>query len=154
MFCLLLYNNDSHNYIYMCVCVYTYTYIYIYIHTHTHIHWVAQKVQNLPTMRETGVQSLVWEDPLEKGMTTHTSILAQRIPWTGRLVGYSPWSHKESDVTKQLTHTHILSLQSPPPHSHHTSPGHHKTSDWPSVLYISFPLVTCFIHDRVLSQFL
>ena len=39
-------------------------------------------VKNLPTMQDTGIQSLDWEDPLEKGMTTHSSILAWKIPWT------------------------------------------------------------------------
>ena len=39
-------------------------------------------VKNLPAMQETWVQSLGWEDPLEKGMATHASILAWRIPWT------------------------------------------------------------------------
>ena len=43
---------------------------------------VAQTVKNLPAMRETWVQSLVWENPLEKGMETHSSTLAWRIPWT------------------------------------------------------------------------
>ena len=43
---------------------------------------VAQLVKNLPAMGETCVQSLGWEDPLEKGMATHSSILAWRIPWT------------------------------------------------------------------------
>ena len=43
---------------------------------------VAQMVKNLPTMQETQVQSLVQEDPLEKGMAAHISILAWRIPWT------------------------------------------------------------------------
>ena len=43
---------------------------------------VAQLVKNLPAMRETWVQSLGWEDPLEKGTTIHSSILAWRIPWT------------------------------------------------------------------------
>ena len=43
---------------------------------------VAQLVKNLPAMRESWVQSLGWEDPLEKGKTTHVSILAWRIPWT------------------------------------------------------------------------
>ena len=42
----------------------------------------AQLVKNLPAMWETWVQSLGWEDPLEKGKTTHSSILAWRIPWT------------------------------------------------------------------------
>ena len=49
---------------------------------------VAHTVKNLPTMQETWVQSLSWEDPLEKGMATHSSILARRIPSaevTGRL---------------------------------------------------------------------
>ena len=41
---------------------------------------VAQTVKNLPAMWETWVQSLGWEDPLEKGMATHSSILAGRIP--------------------------------------------------------------------------
>ena len=43
---------------------------------------VAQLVKNPPAMRETWVQSLDWEDPLEKGMATHSSILAWKIPWT------------------------------------------------------------------------
>ena len=49
---------------------------------------VAQMVKNLPVMWETWIQSLDWEDPLEKGMATHSSILAWKIPWTeepGRL---------------------------------------------------------------------
>ena len=43
---------------------------------------VAQLIKNLPAMRETWVRSLGWEDPLEKGMVSHSSILACRIPWT------------------------------------------------------------------------
>ena len=42
---------------------------------------VAQMVKNLPAMLETLVQSLDWENPLEKGMATHSSILTWRIPW-------------------------------------------------------------------------
>ena len=51
----------------------------------TYFFWaffVAQTVKNLPTMQETWVRSLSQEDPLEKGMATHPSILAWRIPWT------------------------------------------------------------------------
>ena len=44
--------------------------------------WLAQIVKNLPPMLETWVRSLGQEDPLEKGMVTHSSILASRIPWT------------------------------------------------------------------------
>ena len=43
---------------------------------------VAQLVKNLPVMQETWVRSLGWENPLEKGKATHSSILAWRIPWT------------------------------------------------------------------------
>ena len=43
---------------------------------------VAQMVKNLPAMQKTWVLSLGWEDPLEEGTATHSSILAQRIPWT------------------------------------------------------------------------
>ena len=49
---------------------------------------IAQLVKNLPVMRETLVQLLGWEDPLEKGKATHSSILAWRIPWR------SPWGCK------------------------------------------------------------
>ena len=50
------------------------------------------------------VQSLGQKDPLEKGMATHSSILAWRISWTEEPGGgYSPWDHKESDTTEQLT---------------------------------------------------
>ena len=43
---------------------------------------MAQTVKNPPTMRDTWIQSLGWEDPLEKGMATRSSVLAWRIPWT------------------------------------------------------------------------
>ena len=43
---------------------------------------VAQRIKHLPAMQETRVRSLGWEDPLEKEMATHSSILAWRIPWT------------------------------------------------------------------------
>ena len=55
---------------------------------------VAQMVKRLPTMRETWVQSLGWEDLLEKEMATHSSILAWKIPWTEEPGSYSPWGHK------------------------------------------------------------
>ena len=57
-------------------------------HLPVHHALVAQKIKNLPAMWETQVRSLGWEDPLEKEMATHSSILAWRIPWTkepGRL---------------------------------------------------------------------
>ena len=48
---------------------------------------VVQTVKNLPAMQETQVQSPGWEDPLEKGIATHSSILAWRIPWTTQSMG-------------------------------------------------------------------
>ena len=48
---------------------------------------VAQTVKNLPTVQETWVRSLSREDPPEKGLVTHSCILAWRIPWTGELGG-------------------------------------------------------------------
>ena len=55
---------------------------------------VAQMVNNLPAMPETWVQSLGWEDPLEKGTAIHFSILAWRILWTKESGSYSPWGRK------------------------------------------------------------
>ena len=61
---------------------------------------VAQKLKRLPAMWETWVQSLGWEDLLEKKMATHSSVLAQRIPWTDELCGLQSMGHKESDTTE------------------------------------------------------
>ena len=57
-------------------------------------------------MQETQVRSLGREDPLEKGMVTHSSILAWEVPWTEELVGYSSWGCKESDMTEATEHAH------------------------------------------------
>ena len=66
---------------------------------------VAQMVKNLPAMQESQVQYLGQEDALEKGMATHSSILAWRIPWTEELSGLHTVHRaaKESDTTEQLT---------------------------------------------------
>ena len=64
-------------------------------------------VKNPTAIQETWVQFLGWEDPLEKGIATHSSILPWRIPWTEEPGGYSPWGPKESDTTERL---HLLSL--------------------------------------------
>ena len=60
---------------------------------------VAQLVNNPPAMQETWVWPLWWEDPLEKGKVTHSSILTWRIPWSP----CSPWDCKESDLTERLS---------------------------------------------------
>ena len=61
------------------------------------------EVKNPPTIQETWVQSLCWEDPLEEGVATPSNILAWRIPWTRNLVGYSPQGRKEWDMTERLS---------------------------------------------------
>ena len=64
---------------------------------------MAQTVKNLPAIQETGVLSLGQEDPLEKGMTTHSSILAWRIPWTEEPGGLQSRGTQELNTTEQLT---------------------------------------------------
>ena len=99
---------------------------------------VAQLVKNPPAMWETWVLSLGWEDPLEKGKGTHSSILAWRITWTyslrvtkhcprlsdfhfhfslsrdsgeqRSLVCYSPWGCKKLDITQQLNNNIYQSI--------------------------------------------
>ena len=56
---------------------------------------VAQSVENLPAVQDTRLRSLGWEDPLEKEMATHSSILAWKISWTEEPGGCSPWGRKE-----------------------------------------------------------
>ena len=63
----------------------------------------SDQVKNLPAMQETRVLSLGREDPLENGMTTHSSILAWEIPRTEEPGGLRPWGHKKLDTTEQLT---------------------------------------------------
>ena len=56
---------------------------------------VAQMVKNPPAMQEIWIRFLTWEDSLEKGIATHSSILIWRIPWTKDRGGlYSPWCHR------------------------------------------------------------
>ena len=62
---------------------------------------MAQLVKNSPPMRETWIQSLGWEVPLEKGKGTHSSILAWRIPW----------GLKELDTTEQLAKSGTIELR-------------------------------------------
>ena len=64
---------------------------------------VAHVVKNLPAMQETRVRPLDWENPREKGMATHSSVLALENSMDRG--GYSPWGHKELDVTEWITLT-------------------------------------------------
>ena len=83
--------------------------------THVHMHWtslVAQTVKHLPTMRETWVQSLGWEDPWRrKWQPTPVPLPGKSHGWRS-LAGYSPWGRKESDTTEQLHfHTSITMVR-------------------------------------------
>ena len=67
---------------------------------------MVQRLKHLPVMWETWVRSLGREDPLEKEMATHSSIVAWRIPWTEEIGGLQPTGRKQSDTTEQL-HFHF-----------------------------------------------
>ena len=74
---------------------------------------VAQSVKSLPAMWETWTRSLGWEDPLEKEMATHSSILAWRIPWTEEQFSFQSQRKavpKNVQTTTQLHSTHVLLL--------------------------------------------
>ena len=60
---------------------------------------IAQSVKNLPAMQETQIQFLGWEDPLEKEMATHSSILAWRIPWVEEPGRLQSMGSQELDTT-------------------------------------------------------
>ena len=72
------------------------------------MNWVGLpcKVKNLPAVQETQARSLGWEDPLEKGMATHSSIFAWRIPWQRSLVGHTQCMGSQS-VGTQLSNYHF-----------------------------------------------
>ena len=72
---------------------------------------VAQMVKNLPANAGDPVWSLGWEDPLEKEMATHSSILAWKIPWTEEPGGLQSMGSWESDTTKQLTRSLSVPLE-------------------------------------------
>ena len=63
-------------------------------------------IKNLPTMQETWIQSLDWEDALEKEMATHSSILTWEIPWTGEPGGLQSMG-SQRDMTEQLKTNNI-----------------------------------------------
>ena len=95
---------------------------------------VAQMVKNLLAVQETQIWSLGQQDPLKKGIATHSSIFAWRILWTEEPRGlHSPWGHKELDTTGQLSFSlyldsaHLLGHFQFPQKSGHTQ-GFHEFS--------------------------
>ena len=73
---------------------------------------MAQRIKNLPAIREAQVQSLDWEDLLEKGMAIHSSILARRIPWTEEPGGLQPMGLQSLTRLRDYTFTfHFHKMQ-------------------------------------------
>ena len=72
---------------------------------------MAQTIRSLPAMQKTWVQSLGQEDPLEKGMDTHSSIIAWEIPWTEESGKLQSIGCRELDTTEQLTLSLFFHLQ-------------------------------------------
>ena len=97
---------------------------------------MVQRLKRLPVMWETWVRSLGQEDPLEKEMATHSSILAWRIPWTEELGGLQSMGRKESDTTERLHfHFHLLCVR------------HHSISD----IYLIF-LTHCYYPHCIVTK--
>ena len=69
---------------------------------------MVQTVKNLPAVLETPLRSLGWEDPLEKGMATHSSVLAWEIPWTEEPGRLQSTGSQESDTTERLTFNIVI----------------------------------------------
>ena len=74
---------------------------------------MAQMVKNLLAMQETLVQSLAQEDFLEKGITTHSSILAWRIPWTEELGGIQSMGSQRVGHNRMTTHSLSIKMLNP-----------------------------------------
>ena len=102
---------------------------------------MAQLVKNPPAMQETWVQSLGWEDPLEKGKSTHSSILAWRTPWTDCVVHGVAKSLTRLKATFTFTHFHSTV------NSYYTYPSEHggmcRNRTWPTgdlqTMWVSLP---------------
>ena len=89
-------------------------------------------LQNLPATQETQLRSLGQEDPLEKGMSTHSSILAWRTPFTEDPAGLQSMGLQKLDMTEQLTHTHT-----------HTYTHTLREAIWCNSLFFSFAVSCC-----------
>ena len=99
---------------------------------------VAQMVKNLPAMQETWVGSLGWEDSLGKGMATHSSILAWRIPWTEE-----PGS-LQSRASQRVKHNWVTNIPSQHTEMHFTATNLLLTLSWVYLSKSLAPIVLCF----------
>ena len=89
-------------------------------------------VKNLPAMQEIQAQSLGWEDPLEKEMATHSSVLAWRIPWTEEPVRPQSWGHRVRH--DWATNTYLVLGTVFFPHSYYNKPWYAPNSFFPVIL--------------------
>ena len=117
---------------------------------------MVQRLKHLPAMWETWFRSLGWEDPLEKEMATHSSILAWRIPWMEELGGLQSTGHKESDTTERL-HFHFIHIRwrntlalCDKDHYHYTHNYRKETEAQKSS--VIFLVVTTKVHHRKCIQ--
>ena len=113
---------------------------------------VAQKIKNLPAMQETQVQSLGWEDPLEKGMAPTLVFLPGKFHRQRSLAGYSSRDHKESNMTERLTHTHTHTQYIGQWHSPSSCPP--QLPSLPCVCFLSWRLYSCPANRFICTIFL
>ena len=95
----------------ICCNIASVIYVFIFLYSHSHDFLLAQRLKHLPAMRETWVRSLGWEDPLEKEMATHYSVLAWRIPWIeepGRLQSMGLQRVGHDWATSLSLHSHFI----------------------------------------------
>ena len=91
---------------------------------------VPQMAKNPHAMQQTWVRFLIWEDPLEEGMATHSSILSWRSPMDKGAWRNSPWSHKESGTTWVTKYTHA--------HTHTHTHTHTRARHFLSICWTDF----------------
>ena len=85
---------------------------------------MVQTVKKLPECRRSGFDPSIRKIPWKREWLPNSSIFAWRILWTQELDGhYSPWGHKESDMTEQLTHTHTQTHIDTHTHTHDITKG-------------------------------
>ena len=117
---------------------------YLLAYAQTRASQVVQRLKHLPSMQESWVRSLDWEDSLEKEIATHSSILAWKSHEQRSLVGYTPRGSKESDTTERLhflahTHVHWVSAAIQPSHPLSTPFSFSSQSFPESALLIRWP---------------
>ena len=107
-------------------------------------------LKNLPAMQETPVRPLGWEDLLEKGMATPSSILAWRTPWTEEPGGFGPYGHEGSDTpeTAERTHTWLVGAQSPRSGVKPTPPVAEAWGPKPWTARVAPSSITNYYNDR------